>query len=158
MPRTVLMNSDIIKDKVTDLNFLQEIGKYLDFWGVPYKIFSWEVTPHASVMVHAKQTDDVVFMHNSLICPGTIVDVCKPWFQNMKAKRKYLWNFYTSTEDFAFTVEYQARSKDDNFSPASFKGLSQPVRYMVQNGAFHVNSTIDPRKVARRLAMLAYEK
>jgi hypothetical protein len=29
---------------------------------------------------------------------------------------------------------------------------------MVKNGAFHVNSTVDARKVARRLAMLAYEK
>jgi len=158
MPRMVIMNSDLIKDKVTDLSFLQEIGKYLDFWGISYKAYSYEATPHASLMNHVKLTDDVVFMHNSLMCPGTIVDVCKSWFQNVKAKRKYLWNYYTPTEDYAFTQDYIKRSKDDNFSPASFKGLSQPVRYQVQNGAFHVNSTIDARKVARRLAMLAYEK
>lgn len=151
------MNSDLINGKATDLKWLQSVGSYLDFWGVPWKAFSYTNTPHYSLMNNAK-TGDVVFMHNSLMCSGTIVDGCTSYFKNLKGTRKYLWNFYTETEDYAFGVDYLKRAADDNFSPASFKGLDQPVRYMVQNGSFHVNSTVEARKVARRLAMLAYEK
>ena len=157
MVRTVYMNSDLINGKEKDLAWLMQVGSYLDFWGVPWKANAYTNTPHYSLMKNAP-TGDVVFMHNSLMCAGTLVDACSNYFQSLKGTRKYLWNFYTPTEDYAFSVNYLKRAADDDFSPASFTGLSQPVRYMVQNGAFHVNSTVEARKVARRLAMLAYEK
>jgi hypothetical protein len=76
----------------------------------------------------------------------------------MKGNRKFLWNFKTPTRGYAFDVPYLPRAKDDNFSPSSFKGLDQPVQYMVKNGHFHISSTIDPREIGRYLAMLAYDK
>ncbi|WP_048190135.1 hypothetical protein [Methanobacterium sp. SMA-27] len=154
MPRTVYMNSDLIKDKVTDLNFLQSIGKTLDFYGVPYKAFPYETSPHYVIL--KKAPADAVILHNSLMCAGTIVDVCTKSYKILRANQKFLWNFKTGTEDYAFNVDYLPRAKDDNFSPASFKGLNQPIRYMVQNGGFNVSSTTDPRKIGRQLAMMAY--
>lgn len=156
MVRTVHMNSDLINSSSKDLAWLQQVGKYLDYWGVPWKAYSYESSPHVKLL--KKASGDVVFLHNSLMCSGTIVDVCSNYYQQLKGTRKFLWNFYTPTEDYAFSVDFLKRAADDNFSPASFTGLNQPVRYMVQNGAFHVNSSVEARKVARRLAMLAYEK
>jgi hypothetical protein len=152
--KTVYMNSDLIQDKKTDLNFLQNIGKTLDFYGVPYKAFSYETSPHYAILKRA--TSNVVILHNSLMCAGTIVDVCTPSYQKLRNNRKFLWNFKTPTEDFAFNVDYLKRAADDNFSPISFKGLNQPVQYMVKNGGFNVSSTTDPRKIGRQLAMMAY--
>lgn len=156
MVRTVYMNSDLQVGIETDYKWLQKVGSYLDFWNVPWKAYRYENTPHYNIL--KKTTDDAVFMHNSLLCAGTIVDSCNNWFQTVKGSRKYLWNFYTPIDDYAFTVSWLPRAADDTFSAASFTGLSQPIVYMVKNGSFHVNSTIDARKVARRLAMLAYEK
>ena len=155
MPRTVYMSSDLIKDKATDFTFLQNIGKTLDFYGVPYKAFSYESSPHYAILKKAPK--NAVILHNSLMCAGTIVDVCTQSYKNLKANRKFLWNYFTPTEDCAFNLDYLKRAKDDNFSPASFKGLTQPVRFMVQKGGFNVSSTIDPRKIGRQLAMLAYQ-
>lgn len=154
MPRTVYMNSDLIKDKQSDLNFLQAIGKTLDFYGVPYKALSYGTSPHYAILKEAPS--NAVILHNSLMCAGTIVDVCTPSYQNLRANRKFLWNYYTPTEDYAFNVDYLPRAKDDNFSPPVFKGLNQPVQYMVKNGRFNVSSTVDPRKIGRQLAMMAY--
>jgi hypothetical protein len=109
MPRPVYMNSDLIKDKQSDLNFLQAIGKTLDFYGVPYKALSYESSPHYAILKEAPS--NAVIFHNSLMCAGTIVDVCTPSYQNLRANRKFLWNFYTPTEDYAFNVDYPSKSK-----------------------------------------------
>lgn len=156
MPKTVHMNSDLIKDVKTDLNFLQSVGKTLDFYGVPYKAFAYpkEKSPHYWILKNAPK--DAVILHNSLMCAGTIVDVCTASYQKLKANRKFLWNYFTPTEDYAFNVNTLPRARDDNFSPASLKELNQPVRYMVQKGKFNISSTVDPRKIGRQLAMMAY--
>jgi hypothetical protein len=154
MPRTVFMNSDLIKDKNTDLKFLQSIGKTLDYYNVPYHAFSYESSPHVKLL--GKTNGDSIFCHTSLMCAGTIVDVSSSWYQKLKGNRKFLWNYYTQTEDYAFNVSRLKRADDDNFSPKSFTGLDNPVQYQVSRGKFHVSSTTDPRKVGRVLAMLAY--
>lgn len=158
------MNSDLIKtdrknintSKDNDLNFLKKVGSYLDFWGIPWKAYTYESSPHVKLI--QKSTSDVVFLHNSLMCPGTILDVCSDYYQKLKGSRKFLWNYFTETEGYAFSVKWLPSARDDNFSPKSFEGLNDPVAYQVKHGAFQVSSSIDPRRVTRQLAMLAYEK
>ena len=154
-PRPVYMNSDLIKGAVPDLTFIKTIGKTLDFYGVPWKAFSYQTSPHYAILKEAPS--NAVILHNSLMDPGVIVDICTDSYKVLRAKRKFLYNFYTETEDYAFTVDHLKRADDDNYDPPSFKGLNQPVQYMVKNGGFNVSSTIDPRKIGRQLAMLAYQ-
>jgi hypothetical protein len=147
------MNSDLIQDKITDFNFLKEIQKTLDYYEVKYRSYSYESSPHYAILKKAPK--DAVICHNSLMCAGTIVDVCSDSYQKLKANRKFLWNYYTSA-DYAFNVDYLPRAKDDDFSPSGFKGLDQPVKYQVKNGHFNMSSTQNPRKIGRQLAAMAY--
>lgn len=154
MVRTVYMNSDLQITAKKDLEWLEKIGKTLDFYGVPWKTFPYQKSPHVELLKKTK--DDVVFLHNSLMCAGTIVDICSPYYQNLKNHRKMLWNFYTPTENYAFDVSWLPRAKDDNFSNPHFKGLNQPMIYMTKNGKFNITSTQDTRKIGRQLAQIAY--
>ena len=61
----------LIQDKKSDLNFLQSIGKTLDFNGVLYNAFSYETSPNYTIL--KKAHSNAVILHNSLMCTGKLL-------------------------------------------------------------------------------------
>jgi len=66
-------------------------------------------------------------------CAGTIWEKGTSWYKKLVSNKKVFIAF-TSGATKITGLEWLPRSKDDNFSPSSFKGLANPDQYLINNG------------------------
>jgi hypothetical protein len=145
--KTVYLTSDNIIDKNTDMKFLKRMEYDLERNGINVIIDPYAPNPNQvprSIKNAPKDSAVVVINFN---CAGTIKDltigISGPQ-TNGKTEEGYLYGqardlkgivyVNVSPDTILANCSYLPRAYDDDFSPGSFKGLTKPAEYLLENG------------------------
>ena len=129
--KTVVINSDNIYNKATDLQFIKSIGEVLKSKG--YKvIINSNIGPNAHCTDAMGAYSDVcIFCIFGGVDSGMFVDMSAKWYQNLlkKYNNEVVLGF-THTQRNLATDTWLERAHDDDYSPKNFTGLSYPGTYL----------------------------
>ena len=129
--KTVVINSDNIYNKATDLQFIKSIGEVLKSKG--YKvIINSNIGPNAHCTDAMGAYSDVcIFCIFGGVDSGMFVDMAASWYQNLLKKydNEVVLGF-THTQRNLATDTWLERAHDDDYSPKNFTGLSYPGTYL----------------------------
>ena len=70
---------------------------------------------------------------------GLIKEMGSAWYKSIKGARTVFSVFWPPSIDIT-GLAFLPRSHDDNYDPASFKGLANPAKYMLDNGYNYIHS------------------
>ena len=136
----VYITSDNINNLQTDNNRINQIINGLADLGV--SATNWGVGPNVHITV--LQSSSVP--KNALVvnlyggaCAGTLYEMGGKWYKSIKGARDVFTVFLPPATDIT-GLDWLQRAHDDNFSPASFKGLANPDQYLANNGYRYVYS------------------
>ena len=148
--------SDIIegskRNTTKDKQFLNNMKAVIESHGHKCKVVGVDPNLHTQAKEN-KCTKN----HQVWVCvvggvwAGTLRDMASK-YQKEKRKDAYLvWAIRTDHVKYNLeTLKYLKRAKDDNFSPGSFKGLNNPVKYMNKNNIGRVYGST-PKMMADNL-------
>ena len=127
--------SDNIETKTKDKKFLNNMKAVIESKGHKCKVVGIGSNLHTKAKKYGctKSTQVWVCVVGG-ICAGTLKDMASK-YQKERRKDAYLvWAIRTDFVKYDFeNLKYLKRASDDNFSPKSFKGLKNPVKYMNRN-------------------------
>ena len=151
--QTVYLTSDRIIDKETDRKFLERIKSNLQNSGINVIIDSRASYPNQvpRAIKNAPKNSAVIIVNYN--CAGTIKDLCEGIsgpHTNGKTDKGYLYKHAkdlngviyvnVSPQTILKNSSYLPRAYDDGFSPDSFEGLSNPAKYLLNNGIALIDS------------------
>lgn len=151
--KTVYLTSDRIIDKETDRKFLERIKYDLQKSGINVIIDPRASSPNQvpRAIKNAPKNSAVVIVNYN--CAGTIKDLCEGISgpqTNGKTDKGYLYKYArdlngviyvnVSPQTILKNSSYLPRAYDDGFSPESFQGLSNPAKYLLNNGIALIDS------------------
>lgn len=151
--KTVYLTSDRIIDKETDRKFLERIKYDLQRSGINVIIDPRASSPNQvpRAIKNAPKNSAVVIVNYN--CAGTIKDLCEGISgpqTNGKTDKGYLYKYArdlngviyvnVSPQTILKNSSYLPRAYDDGFSPESFQGLSNPAKYLLNNGIALIDS------------------
>ena len=133
---TVFMNIDNIHSKSADMKLMKDIGKYLKKRG--YKIEIGGIGPgyHYSQINRVKKNGIYMCIYGGA-CAGTLKE---HWSSNhyksvlKKKNAKMVVAFLSPPSSNIHNLKWLPRAHDDNFSPYSFKGVSNPEKQLLNAG------------------------
>ena len=133
---TVFMNIDNIHSKSADMKLMKDIGKYLKKRG--YKIEIGGIGPgyHYSQINRVKKNGIYMCIYGGA-CAGTLKE---HWSSNhyksvlKKKNAKMVVAFLSPPSSNIHNLKWLPRAHDDNFSPSSFKGVSNPEKQLLNAG------------------------
>ena len=133
---TVFMNIDNIHSKTKDMKLMKDIGKYLKKRG--YKVEIGGIGPgyHYSQINRVKKNGIYLCIYGGA-CAGTLKE---HWSSNhyksvlKKKNTKMVVAFLSPPSTNIHNLKWLPRAHDDNFSPRSFKGVSNPEKQLLNNG------------------------
>ena len=130
--KTIIINSDNIYSKTKDLQFLNDIAKILRSKG--YKVL---VNDNIGPNEHCKDIYKYGYEDVCVFCifggcdSGMFYDMSSNWYQNyLKQYNNRVVLGLTRTQVDLATCAWLKRAQDDNYSPNSFTGLSNPGTYL----------------------------
>lgn len=151
--KTVYLTSDRIIDMETDRNFLERIKYNLEKSGINVIIDPKASYPNQVPRAIKNAPKDSAVIIINYNCAGTIKDLCEGISgpqTNGKTKKGYLYEYSkdlkgviyvnVSPETILKNSSYLPRAYDDGFSPGSFQGLSNPAKYILDNGIALIDS------------------
>ena len=137
--KTIVLDSDNIFNKATDLKFLNDIASVLRSKG--YKVIvNSNIGPNEHCSdVMGKYSDACIFCIFGGVDSGMFVDMSANWYQNYlkKYNNRVVLGFTYTTYNLA-TLTWLQRAHDDDYSPASFTGLAYPGTYLNDHGMDYV--------------------
>lgn len=130
--KTIIINSDNIYNKATDLKFINNIAQILRSKG--YKVLvNDDIGPneHCTDIFKYGYEDSCVFCIFGGCDSGMFYDMSSKWYQNYlnQYNNRVVLGFTRTQVDLA-TCTWLKRAQDDNYSPLSFTGLSNPGTYL----------------------------
>ena len=166
-PAGIILNTDGLYRTKDDIAFMEKLRKELvSKHGLNAVVgpYCCEADNHVKTIKNCPRGYWVVTAASG-ICAGTYRDMAiginkgylkKPWQERQIAGLIFL---NLSTRYLLKDVKYLKRAWDDNFSPASFKGIEKPYDYIVSNGFYVVESPLYRQKLLddRRVPVLARE-
>ncbi|MGF7118763.1 hypothetical protein [Methanobacterium oryzae] len=151
--KTVYLTSDRIIDRETDRKFLERIKYNLEKSGINVIIDPRASYPNQVPRAIKNAPKDSAVIIINYNCAGTIKDLCEGISgpqTNGKTKKGYLYKYAkdlkgvvyvnVSPETILKNSSYLPRAYDDRFSPGSFQGLSNPAKYILDNGIALIDS------------------
>lgn len=151
--KSVYITSDRIMDRETDRKFLNKIKSNLEKSGINVIIDPRASYPNQvpRAIKNAPEGSAVVIINYN--CAGTIKDLCEGISgpkTNGKSSKGYLYKYAkdlngviyvnVSPETILKNSSYLPRAYDDGFSSKSFQGLSNPAKYLLNNGIALIDS------------------
>jgi len=131
--RPVYIISDIINSKSVDNTRINILVNELKTLGL--KAYNMGVgTDNIGILQNSKiPSNALIIQICGGACAGTIKEVGTTWYKNLVGSKEvfYVW---TSGATRITGLAWLPRAHDDNFSPASFKGLAHPDQYLLNNG------------------------
>ena len=130
--KTIIIDSDNIYNKATDLKFINDIAQILRCKG--YKVLvNDDIGPneHCKDIYKYGYEDSCVFCIFGGCDSGMFYDMSSKWYQNYlnQYNNRVVLGFTRTQVDLA-TCTWLKRAHDDNYSPLSFTGLSNPGTYL----------------------------
>ena len=133
---TVFMNIDNIHSKTKDMKLMKDIAKYLKKRG--YKVEIGGIGPgyHYSQINRVKKNGIYMCIYGGA-CAGTLKE---HWTSNhyksvlKKKNAKMVVAFLSPPSSNIHNLKWLPRAHDDNFSPRSFKGVSNPEKHLLDAG------------------------
>ncbi|MBE6512237.1 MAG: hypothetical protein E7Z75_03660 [Methanobrevibacter olleyae] len=138
--KTIIIDSDNIYNKATDLKFINDIAKILRSKG--YKVLvNDDIGPneHCKDIYKYGYEDVCVFCIFGGCDSGMFYDMSSKWYQNYldKYDNRVVLGFTKTQVDLA-TCSWLKRAHDDNYSPESFTGLANPGSYLNEHNMDYV--------------------
>ena len=137
--KTIILDSDNIYNKATDLKFLNDIAAVLKSKG--YKVIvNSNIGPNEHCSdVMGKYSNACIFCIFGGVDSGMFVDMSASWYQNYLKKygNRVVLGFTYTTYNLA-TLTWLQRAHDDDYSPANFTGLAYPGTYLNDHGMDYV--------------------
>ena len=130
--KTIIIDSDNIYNKATDLKFINDIAQILRSKG--YRVL---VNDDIGPNEHCKDIYKYGYENSCIFCifggcdSGMFYDMSSKWYQNYlnQYDNRVVLGFTRTQVDLA-TCTWLKRAHDDNYSPLSFTGLSNPGTYL----------------------------
>ena len=136
----VYITSDNIISKTSDNARINSIINGLKALGI--KAYNMGVGPnyHISVLQSSKVPKNalVIDIYGGA-CAGTLKEMGSSWYKTIKGTRNVFSVFWPPSTDIT-NLAFLPRAHDDNFSPASFKGIAHPDDYLKANGYSYIHS------------------
>jgi len=145
--RSVYLASDIIDGQTKDMERLKKLEALLTSMGV--KVIGKWVHPDAEYHIFPELKGNYCFAKIQYNCAGTIYGYGTSYFKKIKANKPFIyinWSPKTKLDGLAWLP----RAWDDNFSPANFKGIAYPYKYLVSHGII-VDESRDLEHIARTI-------
>jgi len=138
--RVIYISTDNIYSKSKDKAFVDEVIKLLNHSG--YKAYSLGIGPntHNVAMWDGSLPDNAVQL--SIFGgsdAGVLYDISTRNYMRVKANRILFIAFNAKTAKNITDLAWLERAHDDNYSPSSFKGISNPDQYLLDHGYCYVN-------------------
>ena len=140
MNRPVYITSDNINCVSTDNNRINSIVKGLEKMGL-YAV-NWGLGPNT----HNQILENVSIPKDALVVDiyggvdaGLIKEMGSTWYKSLKGEKSVYSVFWPPSESIA-GLAWLPRAHDDNYDPASFKGLADPAQFLLDNGYQYICS------------------
>ncbi len=131
--RPVYIMSDNINGKTADKARINKIVSELKKLGA--KAYLYSIGPNSPKALLDKKVPKnalVVYIYGGA-CAGTIKETSSKWYKSIKGDRKVYFVWTEGAKEIT-GLKFLERAHDDNFSPYSFKGLSNPDKFLKSNG------------------------
>lgn len=124
--------TDNVETKSKDKAYLNTMKKVIESNGHSAKVVGVGSNLHTQAKQNGcKNRNDVWVCVVGGVCSGTLKDMSSKYAVANRGKAYLVWAMRTDYIKFNLeTTKYLPRAWDDNFSPKSFKGLKNPVKYM----------------------------
>jgi len=137
----ILVNCDNIYGKSKDQQMLNDIKAGLESKGYT-NVKTGMINPNAPNSDISNVADNGVMFHIvGGLCAGTFRDLASSYYQDKLKSRGLRFVFgclAPPVKDQLDTLSWLPRAHDDNFSPASFTGLTEPGKFLKDNGLNYV--------------------
>lgn len=133
---TVFMNIDNIHSKSADRKLMKDIGKYLKKRGYKFEIGGIGPSYHYSQINRVKKNGIYMCIYGGA-CAGTLKEHWTSYhYKNVlkKKKAKMVVAFLSPPCTKIHNLKWLPRAHDDNFSPSSFRGVSNPEKHLLNAG------------------------
>ncbi len=145
--RTIYITSDIIRGSSKDREFMNSIKTALEKRGYNVVISDYGSNAHNTKIRADSLPDNAVQV--SIFGgadAGVIYDMCTRSYMQAKSNRLVFIVYYPTATDIT-GLSWLPRSGDDNYSPSSFTGISNPDEYLKEHGYDYIYSS-DPEAIA----------
>jgi uncharacterized membrane protein required for colicin V production len=129
--RPVYILSDNINNKSVDNDRINRIVNELKKMGI--KAYNMGAGTNNIAVFKKIPSNALVVQIMGGACAATIKETGSSWYKNLLGSRK-LFFVWTEGAKKITGLKWLERAHDDNFSAASFKGLANPDKYLLQNG------------------------
>jgi len=140
--RPVYITSDNIMNSATDNARINNIVKGLRSLGI--NAYNMGLGPNTHITVLKNGNIPI----NALVVDiyggadaGLIKEMGSSWYNSMKGSKKVFTVFWPPAKVIT-GLAFLVRAHDDNYDPASFKGLAHPDQYMINNGYNYIYSGV----------------
>ena len=137
--RQVYITSDNIISKTCDTNRINAIIKGLKAKGISAVNCGVDPNKHISVLKSNIPSNALVVDIYGGACAGTIYEMGKSYYKAWVGTKK-VFSVWLPTAKNITGLAWLPRAHDDNFDPASFKGLAHPDKYLLKNGYNYIYS------------------
>lgn len=138
--RPIYITSDNINNKATDNARINNIVAGLKALG--FKAYNMGIGPNT----HVKVLQNTTVPQNAFIVDiyggadaGTLYEMGQSWYKKIKGTKTVFSVFWPPSKVIT-GLAFLERAHDDNYSPASFTGLANPDRYLLNNGYNYIYS------------------
>lgn len=149
--RPVVLVSDSITNQSTDMARLEKVKTMLTNRGISVTING--IGPGETYRMLKGAPDGALCCYIAYCCAGTMRDFSTAYYKKLRGNRMILFINWSDKTDL-YSCGFLPRAHDDNFSPASFKGIERPLEYLKQQN-IEVIQTRDLSKIADKIAELA---
>ena len=137
--RTIYITSDNIRSKSKDQAFINDIKAKLQAKGFTVKVVGIGPNTHNYIRNNNYPDNAAQLSIFGGADAGVFYDMSTRSFMRGKANRPMFLAFYPTARDIT-NLAWLERAHDDNYSPASFKGLAHPDQYLYKHGYDYVYS------------------
>lgn len=133
-----VISTDNIDGRSKDSARMESVATALQQAGYRTKIAGIGPNTHYTMTKYEEDTGFLICIYGGA-CAGTIYDQCQSYYTKKIKNNKLVMAFTHGAKDIT-NLNWLERAHDDNFSPSSFKGLSNPGQYLTQHGVLWFHS------------------
>jgi len=138
--RPIYITSDNINNRATDNARINTIIKGLRTLGLTAHNMGLGPNKHDKILTSGKLPNNAVIVDlYGGADSGLIKEMGSAWYKKLKGVRTVFSVFWPPSADIK-GLAFLPRAHDDNYDPASFKGLANPAHYLLKNGYNYIHS------------------
>jgi hypothetical protein len=139
--RPVYITSDNINNPSTDNARVNSIVKGLKALGIRAKALGLGPNTHITALKAKIPKNALIVDIYGGADAGLIYEMTSSWYKSLKGTKK-VFTVYWPTSKCITGLSYLVRAHDDNYDPASFKGIAHPDQFLKKNGYNYIYSGV----------------